>query len=103
MFTVHVAVGPANRSGAAMNERSDRAGDASRLPFNRRTAMRVAGAAGLAGLVATVLSGNELAVAGTSDAVPLGTFSPLRPPATPLAVRSMYLSTWQPADNLAGT
>src|SRR5438045_427750 len=69
MFIVHVAVGPANRSGAAMNERSDRAGDASRLPFNRRTAMRVAGAAGLAGLVATVLSGDELAAAGNSEAV----------------------------------
>jgi hypothetical protein len=31
------------------------------------------------------------------------TFSPLRPPAVPLAVRSPYLSTWLPADNLAGT
>ena len=31
------------------------------------------------------------------------TFSPLRPPAVPLAVRSPYLSTWVPADNLAGT
>jgi hypothetical protein len=31
------------------------------------------------------------------------TFSPLRPPAVPLAVRSPYLSTWLPADSLAGT
>ncbi|WP_333771101.1 glutaminase domain-containing protein [Streptomyces sp. IBSBF 2435] len=31
------------------------------------------------------------------------TFGPIRPPAVPLAVRSMYLSTWLPADNLAGT
>jgi hypothetical protein len=30
------------------------------------------------------------------------TFSPLRPPATPLAVRSPYLSTWQAADTLTG-
>ncbi len=32
-----------------------------------------------------------------------GTFSPLRPPATPLIVRSPYLTTWQAADSLAGT
>jgi len=31
------------------------------------------------------------------------TFTPLRPPATPLAVRSPYLSCWQGADELAGT
>lgn len=31
------------------------------------------------------------------------TFSPLRPPATPLAVRSPYLTTWLAGDNLAGT
>lgn len=30
-------------------------------------------------------------------------FTPLRPPATPLAVRSPYLNTWQAGDNLAGT
>jgi hypothetical protein len=30
------------------------------------------------------------------------TFSPLRPPATPLAVRSPYLSTWQGSDTLTG-
>jgi hypothetical protein len=32
-----------------------------------------------------------------------GTFTPLRPPATPLAVRSPYLSCWQGADELPGT
>ena len=29
--------------------------------------------------------------------------TPIRPPATPLIVRSPYVSTWQPADALAGT
>jgi len=39
----------------------------------------------------------QTAVAATS------TFTPVRPPATPLAVRAPYLSTWQFADNLPGT
>ncbi len=39
---------------------------------------------------------------GSASAV-ASTFTPIRPPATPLAVRSPYLSTWLPADNLAGT
>ncbi|MFF3448452.1 glutaminase domain-containing protein [Streptomyces sp. NPDC002667] len=44
------------------------------------------------------------AAEGTSaKALAASTFSPLRPPAVPLAVRSPYLSTWVPADNLAGT
>ena len=30
-------------------------------------------------------------------------FDPIRPPAVPLAVRSPYLSTWLPANNLTGT
>ena len=34
---------------------------------------------------------------------PGGQMTPLRPPATPLIVRSPYVSTWQPADSLAGT
>lgn len=34
---------------------------------------------------------------------PTPTFAPIRPPAVPLAVRSPYLSTWMPADSLAGT
>jgi Domain of unknown function (DUF5127)/Domain of unknown function (DUF4965)/Domain of unknown function (DUF1793)/Ricin-type beta-trefoil lectin domain-like/Domain of unknown function (DUF4964) len=42
--------------------------------------------------------------AATGGAAPAAsTFTPLRPPAVPLAVRSPYLSTWLPADNLAGT
>ncbi len=35
--------------------------------------------------------------------VTASTFTPVRPPATPLAVRAPYLSTWQFADNLPGT
>jgi len=60
---------------------------------------------GLAALGAVpLLSPTAAAAAGVSDSAALdGTFSPLRPPATPLAVRSMYLSTWQASDNLAGS
>jgi hypothetical protein len=39
----------------------------------------------------------------TGHLVFAGTFSPLRPPAIPLAVASPYLHTWLEADNLAGT
>jgi hypothetical protein len=77
-------------------------------PFvvDRRTALRWAGSAGLAGLLTTSLPG--LAAASPAQGpTAAATFSPLRPPATPpatpLVVRSMYLSTWQGADNLAGT
>ena len=50
------------------------------------------------------------AAAKTADGYPTtkraaatnSTFSPLRPPATPLAVRSPYLSTWQGSDTLTG-
>ncbi|WP_233533845.1 DUF5127 domain-containing protein [Kitasatospora sp. SolWspMP-SS2h] len=41
--------------------------------------------------------------AGVPRTLAASAFSPLRPPAVPLAVRSPYLSTWVPADNLAGT
>jgi hypothetical protein len=66
----------------------------------------------LAGLAAAAAAGGSSLLAGApAGATPAGpvavtpaaTFSPLRPPATPLAVRSMYLSTWSAADNLAGT
>jgi hypothetical protein len=72
-------------------------------PFtvDRRTALRLAGSAGLAGLLTTSFPG--LAAAADPTAQADATFSPLRPPATPLVVRSMYLSTWQGSDNLAGT
>ena len=38
-----------------------------------------------------------------STALGASTFSPLRPPAIPLAVASPYLSTWLQGDNLPGT
>ncbi|GGL13274.1 glutaminase family protein [Mangrovihabitans endophyticus] len=38
-----------------------------------------------------------------ADAVPARGGAPIRPPAVPLAVRSPYLNTWLPADNLPGT
>ncbi|WP_405578904.1 glutaminase domain-containing protein [Streptomyces sp. NBC_01190] len=41
--------------------------------------------------------------ASAAPAAASATVSPIRPPAVPLAVRSPYLSTWLPADNLAGT
>ncbi|HEV2634173.1 MAG TPA: DUF5127 domain-containing protein [Actinocrinis sp.] len=43
------------------------------------------------------------ATAAQAAAPAASTFGPLRPPATPLAVRSPYFSTWQAADSLAGT
>jgi hypothetical protein len=86
-----------------MTQRGDKASEP--LVVDRRTALRWAGSAGLAGLLTTSLPGFASAATGQQAAAvgPLGTFSPLRPPATPLIVRSMYLSTWQGADNLAGT
>jgi Domain of unknown function (DUF4965)/Domain of unknown function (DUF5127)/Domain of unknown function (DUF1793)/Ricin-type beta-trefoil lectin domain-like/Domain of unknown function (DUF4964) len=69
------------------------------LPLSRRDLLRwTAGAAGAAAL-ADGLPGAAYA----RGVHPAGTFSPLRPPATPLIVRSPYLTTWQAADNLAGT
>ena len=61
----------------------------------RRDLLRLAGLAGLAGAVGPLFEGAAEAATGT--------FSPLRPPATPLAVRSPYLTTWLAGDNLAGT
>jgi hypothetical protein len=68
---------------------------------SRRDLLRLAGLAGLAGVAGPALLG----VAGwdLTAAAAAGTFSPIRPPATPLAVRSPYLTTWLPGDNLAGT
>jgi hypothetical protein len=42
-------------------------------------------------------------IAGVPAAQAVWAFGPLRPPATPLAVRSMYLSAWLPAGTLPGT
>lgn len=68
------------------------------VPPSRRDLLRWGGVAAVAAVTSTWLT------AGAASAVsPAGTFSPLRPPATPLAVRSMYLTTWLPGDNLAGT
>jgi len=44
------------------------------------------------------------ALAAQSQAPPpIGPLTPIRPPATPLIVRSPYVSTWQPASALPGT
>ena len=43
------------------------------------------------------------AAQSSTSTAPAGSFTPLRPPATPLAVRSPYLSTWLAGDSLAGT
>jgi hypothetical protein len=60
------------------------------LFLSRRTLFRAAA-------VAALLSG------GFADTATATTFSPLRPPATPLAVRSPYLTTWLAGDTLPGT
>ncbi|WP_433606106.1 glutaminase domain-containing protein [Dactylosporangium sp. CA-139114] len=61
----------------------------------RRDLLRMAALGGLAG---SALGPMLL----TGDAYAATTFSPIRPPATPLAVRSPYLSTWLRADTLPG-
>jgi hypothetical protein len=83
--------------------------------FSRRGLIRWTGAAGLgaatvgAGLLPGTVQSADAAgpalaasAAGSVTAV-ASSFDPIRPPAVPLAVRSPYLSTWLPADNLAGT
>ncbi|MFD0577009.1 DUF4964 domain-containing protein [Dactylosporangium darangshiense] len=65
---------------------------------SRRDLLRLAALGGLAG---TALGPIALAP-GPADAAGPSTFTPIRPPATPLAVRSPYLSTWLRADNLPG-
>ncbi|MEY9964962.1 hypothetical protein ABIA33_003004 [Streptacidiphilus sp. MAP12-16] len=81
--------------------------------FSRRGLIRWSGAAGLGAAGVAFLPGAAQpadAAVPTSSASAAGhvtavasTFDPIRPPAVPLAVRSPYLSTWLPADNLAGT
>ncbi len=73
--------------------------------LSRRDLLRWSGAAGLAAAAIPALAGTASAAVPTSrsaDATAT-TFHPIRPPATPLAVRSPYLSTWLPADVLPGT
>ncbi|HTJ37011.1 MAG TPA: DUF5127 domain-containing protein [Dactylosporangium sp.] len=65
---------------------------------SRRDLLRLAALGGLAG---TALGPFALATGPAAAAGP-STFTPIRPPATPLAVRSPYLSTWLRADNLPG-
>ena len=96
----------------------------------RRDLLRLAGAAALAGAVGPLLpdaadastrkwpasdrsipkpmrkGGPSSPVGKNFKALPraeASSFAPLRPPATPLAVRSPYLSCWQAADELTGT
>jgi hypothetical protein len=64
---------------------------------SRRDVLRYAGLAGIAGVAGPAVLGATAANAAG------GTFTPIRPPATPLAVRSPYLTTWLPGDSLAGT
>ncbi|WP_432824483.1 glutaminase domain-containing protein [Dactylosporangium sp. CA-092794] len=65
---------------------------------SRRDLLRLAALGGLAGSVL----GLEAAASSPAQALAASTFTPIRPPATPLAVRSPYLSTWLRADNLPG-
>lgn len=65
--------------------------------------MRWGGVATAAAVTSAWPAGAAAAAAQTPGSLASSTFSPLRPPATPLAVRSMYLTTWLPGDNLAGT
>ncbi|MEV7422196.1 DUF4965 domain-containing protein [Streptomyces sp. NPDC091212] len=80
--------------------------------LSRRDLLRRGGAASAAAAAAMWLPSMAYAAAAprtTAAAAPplaepsAGTFRPIRPPATPLIVRSPYLSTWQAADTLTGT
>ncbi|HEY0807545.1 MAG TPA: DUF5127 domain-containing protein [Pseudonocardiaceae bacterium] len=62
-------------------------------PLSRRSLLRLAG-----GTAAISLLPSGFASAATAT-----TFNPLRPAATPLIVRSPYLTTWLAGDNLPGT
>ena len=66
-------------------------------PMSRRSVLRWAGMLAAAGSVLPLITETG------AQASPADAFNPIRPPATPLAVRSPYLSTWQRADTLAGT
>jgi hypothetical protein len=67
---------------------------------SRRDLLRLTALGGLAGAGI----GFAPSAAGAAPIVTVGssTFDPIRPPATPLAVRSPYLSTWLRADTLPG-
>ncbi len=90
------ATGSASRSSSHEDE--------SAPGIDRRSFLRWMGAIGGAGVAASLMPAcARLADAQLAELVAPGTFAPLRPPAVPLAVRSMYLSTWSASDNLAGT
>ena len=74
-----------------------------RFALNRRDFMRYSGIAGAIAAAGSLVPGFEGSAYALSTTVGSTTFSPLRPPATPLAVRSMYLSTWLAGDTLPGT
>ncbi len=67
--------------------------------MSRRDLLKLSSAAGLS------LAALPLLASQASAATPLvaSTFNPIRPPATPLAVRSPYLSSWLAADTLPGS
>ncbi|MGI8697184.1 MAG: glutaminase domain-containing protein [Mycobacteriales bacterium] len=82
----------------------ERAGGLSRRRFIQWSGVAGAGVAASAALPGTAVAaaGQAPQAAGaSSSAVP--SFSPIRPAAVPLAVRSPYLSTWLDTDNLPGT
>ncbi|HEY0805632.1 MAG TPA: DUF5127 domain-containing protein [Pseudonocardiaceae bacterium] len=70
------------------------------MSVSRRSLLRWSGAAGIAAAALPALAGTARA---ETDRPTAPTFHPIRPPATPLAVRSPYLSTWLAADLLPGT
>jgi hypothetical protein len=85
--------------------------DPSLPPIDRRTLLKIAGAAGLTAPGLSLLQGfsGAGAVAQAAGAVTAATpamtlgGADVRPPSIPLAVRSPYLSTWLPATSLTGT
>ena len=74
--------------------------------IRRADFLKWAGLLGLTpALVEALLQRQDVAYAAETSqaaAATTSTFTPVRPPATPLAVRAPYLSTWQFGDNLAG-
>ncbi|WP_344307871.1 glutaminase family protein [Fodinicola feengrottensis] len=70
--------------------------------MSRRNILRAGSIAGLSAAAVPVLGGTAFAQPGRGQNR-LSTFEPIRPPATPLAVRSPYLSTWLASDSLPGT
>ena len=70
--------------------------------LGRRDLFRFSGAAGLTLASSSLLAPNASAAEESRNSSAPSGFHPVRPPATPLAVRSPYLSTWLAGDYLAG-